>query len=119
MQDPEMVSLMGQARPGKGNLRFTVRFHAPLLVCKTGNGHPALVLLWECCQLVLEESHSSAMMGHTGVRKMMRLMKTHVWWPRMHSNVEAFIKNNDMCRRTKDSTERPAGALQPLPIPRN
>ena len=100
-------------------MRFTVRFHVPLLVRETANGQTALVLPWECCQLVLEEFHSSAMMGHSGVRKMMRLMKTRVWWPRMRSNVETFVKNCDVCRRTKDSTERPAGALQPLPIPRN
>ena len=100
-------------------MRFTVNFHVPLLVRKTANGHTMLVLPWECHQLVLEEFHSSAMMGHIGVQKMMRLMKTRVWWTCMPSNVETFVKNGDVCRCTKDSTEHPAGALQPLLIPRN
>ena len=32
----------------------------------------------------------------------------------MRSDVETFVRNCDVCRRTKDSTERPAGALQLL-----
>ena len=54
------------------------------------------------------------MMGHIGVRKMMRLMKSRVWWPHMRSNIETFVRNCDMYRCTKDSTEHPAGALQLL-----
>ena len=119
MQDPEMVRLMERARTGKGNLSFTVHFHVPLLVRKMAKGHTALVLPWEYHQLVLEKFHSSAIMGHIGVRKMMGLMKIRVWWPCMRSDVETFVKNCNMCRRAKDSTEYPTGALQPLPIPCN
>ena len=35
----------------------------------------------------------------------------------MRSIVSEFCKHCDVCARTKDSTQPPPGALQPLPVP--
>jgi hypothetical protein len=73
--------------------------------------------LW-CCGLVLwailEEFHNSA---HEGYQKGLQHIKSVFYWQGMKQQFKAFIKHCDVCQRLKASNTKPAGLLQPLPIP--
>ena len=65
----------------------------------------------------MEETHCAPVGGHFGVRKMLATLTSRVWWLRMHSVVSEFIAGCDVCQVTKQSTQRTAGLLAPLPVP--
>src|SRR6266508_6234499 len=44
-------------------------------------------------------------------------LKTNYWWDGMKADIAAFVARCDICQRVKAEHQRPAGLLQPLPIP--
>ena len=44
-------------------------------------------------------------------------LKRSYWWTRMKREIAQFVNQCDVCRRVKAEHQRPAGLLQPLPIP--
>src|ERR1041385_991703 len=46
-----------------------------------------------------------------------RDLRQRFWWTRMKREIAQFIAECDVCRRVKAEHQRPAGTLQPLPIP--
>ena len=44
-------------------------------------------------------------------------LKQTFWWTRMKREIAQFVNECDVCRRVKAEHQRPAGLLQPLPIP--
>ncbi|XP_056410102.1 ATP-binding cassette sub-family F member 2 [Hyla sarda] len=66
---------------------------------------------------VLNWGNSSLLAGHPGERKTLLLISRHYWWPRLEHDVSEFVRSCDTCARDKTSQQRPAGLLQPLPIP--
>src|SRR3954471_8450070 len=49
---------------------------------------------------------------------MYRDLRQRFWWTRMKRDIARFVAECDVCRRVKAEHQRPAGALQPLPIPK-
>lgn len=39
------------------------------------------------------------------------------WWSKMKQDIARYIKECDVCHRVKSKHQKPAGLLQPLPIP--
>ena len=68
-------------------------------------------------QLVLTECHDAPTAGHFGVDKTVAAVKQVYYWRGLQKDVEAYVKSCDKCQRTKTSTQKPAGLLQPIPIP--
>jgi hypothetical protein len=66
---------------------------------------------------VLEECHDGATAGHFGVDKTTAAVKETYCWPELQKDVDNYVRSCDVCQRTKTSTQRPAGMLQPIPIP--
>ena len=61
--------------------------------------------------------HDAPYAGHLGRDRTKRLiMQTH-WWPMLDRNVSHFVSTYDFCQRNKSTNKKPAGLLQPLPIP--
>ena len=66
---------------------------------------------------ILQESHSSAIAGHSGFQKTYAHACHSFFWPSMKKDIHHFIFECDICQRNKGELINPPGILQPLPIP--
>jgi hypothetical protein len=66
---------------------------------------------------VLADGHSSPAGGHFGYLKTLTRISSSFIWPGIRTSVKNFIKECEVCQRCKHETLKPAGLLQPLPIP--
>lgn len=53
--------------------------------------------------------------GHLGIKKTYRKL-TRFWWPRMHHDVECYVKSCTSCQRFKDPKGMPPGYLHNIPV---
>ena len=67
--------------------------------------------------LLMQELHCTPLSLHKGVCKMVDLLFACVWWPQLRASVASFIGGCPTCLHVKDSTQKAASTLQPLPIP--
>ncbi|WVZ91093.1 LOW QUALITY PROTEIN: hypothetical protein U9M48_037307 [Paspalum notatum var. saurae] len=84
-----------------------LRFKGRLCVPKTGKTQ----------ETILEEAHNSAYSIHPGSTKMYLDLKQGYWWKGMKADVAKHVAQCDTCWRVKAEHQKPAGLLQPLPIP--
>ena len=68
-------------------------------------------------RVIMDEAHNSLLSIHPGSSKMYQDLKQTFWWTRMKREIAQFVNECDVCRRVKAEHQRPAGLLQPLPIP--
>ncbi len=61
--------------------------------------------------------HDTPFAGHSGGDLTMHLMQQTYWWPGLEKHVRQYVSTCDFCQRNKASNEKPAGLLQPLPVP--
>lgn len=66
---------------------------------------------------LLREMHDSPYAGHQGVRKTLKLIARHYWWPSMAQDVERYVTTCHLCQKNKARNLRPAGLLHPLSLP--
>jgi hypothetical protein len=66
---------------------------------------------------ILFELHDTPFSGHCGIRKTYDAVSRLFWWPKLRLFVQSYISACEACQRNKSSTQKPAGLLQPLPIP--
>ncbi|CAM6101969.1 unnamed protein product [Calypogeia fissa] len=66
---------------------------------------------------ILSEAHDTPVAGHLGVQKTIDQLQRAYWWPHMNRDVEAYVWSCLGCQQNKSSNQKPAGLLQPLPIP--
>ncbi|KAI7411517.1 hypothetical protein KC336_g12012 [Hortaea werneckii] len=68
-------------------------------------------------QQLLQAFHDGPVRGHPGTSKMMQLMQTKYYFPRMRHAIEEYVRKCDICRRMKPDRHKPYGLLQPLKVP--
>ncbi|WVZ53878.1 hypothetical protein U9M48_004766 [Paspalum notatum var. saurae] len=68
-------------------------------------------------KLILDESHNSQFAIHPGSNKMYQDLKQIFWWTRMKREIARYVSECEVCQRVKAEHLKPAGTLQPLPIP--
>ena len=68
-------------------------------------------------KLILQEAHDSAYLIHPGNTKMYLDLKESFWWTGMKKDIAEYVAVCDVCQRVKAEHQKPAGLLQPLPIP--
>ncbi|KAL5839257.1 hypothetical protein ACOSQ4_011865 [Xanthoceras sorbifolium] len=68
-------------------------------------------------QKLVEEAHSSAMGGHSGIQGTMKRLQLYFFWDSMLREVTARVLECTVCQENKSLHNKPAGLLQPLPIP--
>ena len=68
-------------------------------------------------KVIMDEVHNSLLSIHPGSSKMYQDLKQTFWWTRMKHEIAQFVNECDVCHRVKAEHQRPAGLLQPLPIP--
>lgn len=66
---------------------------------------------------VLADGHSSPTGGHFGYLKTLTRISSSFLWPGIRGSIKRFIRDCEVCQRCKHETLRPAGLLQPLPVP--
>jgi hypothetical protein len=66
---------------------------------------------------ILDEAHLSKFSIHPGSTKMYQDLRQNFWWTRMKREIAKYVAGCDICQRVKASHLKPAGVLQPLPIP--
>jgi hypothetical protein len=67
---------------------------------------------------ILRDNHDSKVAGHLGVEKTSDAVRRKFYWPRLGRTIKAYVLSCDDCQRNKPHQRRPAGLLQPLPIPK-
>jgi len=68
-------------------------------------------------QTLLSEFHSTPLGGHLGVAKTLHRLQANFVWSSMRDDVKLFVRQCSTCQQLKHLTRRPAGLLQPLPVP--
>jgi hypothetical protein len=68
-------------------------------------------------QTIMDEAHNSAYSIHPGSTKMYMDIRQKYWWNGMKADIARFVAHCDTCQRIKAEHQKPAGLLQPLPIP--
>jgi len=66
---------------------------------------------------VLHECHDAPLSGHLGTAKTIHAVTRSFFWPEMQKDIVQYVRSCDSCQRNKPSHSRPAGLLQPLPVP--
>lgn len=67
--------------------------------------------------MLLYEYHSTPLGGHMGITKTLRRLRDTFYWATMSRDVHRFISTCSICQQVKSPCRKPAGLLQPLPIP--
>jgi len=67
--------------------------------------------------ILLHDAHDSTTAGHFGFQKTCDNLRRFVYWPHIAKDTQQYVATCEKCQRNKGSQERPAGLLQPLPIP--
>jgi Integrase zinc binding domain/Integrase core domain/Chromo (CHRromatin Organisation MOdifier) domain len=70
-------------------------------------------LRYEC----FESVHVHPYCGHYGQARTLKKAEQLYYWPNMARDIISWIEVCDSCQRVKVERKRPAGHLQPLPIP--
>ena len=71
----------------------------------------------EIRKLILQEAHHSPYSIHPGNTKMYLDLKERFWWTGMKKDIAEYVAICDVCQRVKAEHQKPAGLLQPMPIP--
>src|SRR5436190_16833578 len=66
---------------------------------------------------IIQEIHQGFGGGHFGLKKTLEKVARNYYWEKMAATIDKFIKSCDTCQRTKSSTQKPFGLLQPIPPP--
>lgn len=66
---------------------------------------------------ILQLYHNSACGGHNGEKKMFKHIKTKYIWKGLTKDIKVFIDKCECCQMNRVNNKKPAGLLQPLPIP--
>jgi len=65
---------------------------------------------------VIRETHSSPILGHFGVGKIVSQLQRFCYWTWMNETISKYVKGCIMCATSKPSN-RKLGLYTPLPIP--
>lgn len=67
--------------------------------------------------LLMEEFHKTPLGGHMGFAKTLQKIQANFFWATLRHDVKLVVAQCITCQQTKYETKRPAGLLQPIPIP--
>ena len=66
------------------------------------------------CMKVISAHHDSPVSGHPGYQKTQELVECQYYWPRLASDINAYVSCCDWCARFKGSNTKPASTAVPL-----
>ncbi|KZV23810.1 hypothetical protein F511_22872 [Dorcoceras hygrometricum] len=65
----------------------------------------------------MREVHLTLVGGHSGALRTLKQIASTFFWSGMKEDVAKFVAECVICQRQKYEATRPAGLLQPLPVP--
>jgi hypothetical protein len=65
----------------------------------------------------IHEAHDAGYAGHVGVDRTQSAIERAYWWPGIRKDVRTYVLECDSCQRNKPVNKKPAGKIQPIPIP--
>jgi len=71
----------------------------------------------ELRQRVISEFHDTPIAGHLGRDRTLASLTSAFTWPGVARDVANYVKTCPSCQQAKSNNQRPAGLLQPIPIP--
>ncbi|KAL0332800.1 UNVERIFIED_CONTAM: Retrovirus-related Pol polyprotein from transposon [Sesamum calycinum] len=66
---------------------------------------------------IIKSMHDSALGGHSGINGTYQRVKPLFYWPTLEGDVNTWVKECEVCQRSKHENIPYLGLLQPLPIP--
>ncbi|KAL4019190.1 hypothetical protein IC575_022834 [Cucumis melo] len=66
---------------------------------------------------LLHTFHDSVLGGHSGFLRTYKRMSGELYWQGMKNDIKNYVEQCEVCQRNKYEATKPAGVLQPLPIP--
>ncbi|KAL0560863.1 hypothetical protein IC582_001277 [Cucumis melo] len=66
---------------------------------------------------LLHTFHDSIFGGHSGFLRTYERMSGELFWKGMKADIKKYVEQCGICQRNKSEATKPAGVLQPLPIP--
>jgi hypothetical protein len=66
---------------------------------------------------LIDALHNSHVGGHSGVQATYQHLRKLYYWEGMKSDVENYVRQCQVCQQAKPLHTKPAGLLQPLPVP--
>ena len=66
---------------------------------------------------IIAEAHNQVSTAHPGKNKTRKLIGMRYYWPGLVSDIDRFVRNCDICRRSTVPKDKTPGLLQPLPVP--
>ena len=67
---------------------------------------------------IMMENHDTPIAGHPGIIKTQELIKRNYWWPKIHKDIEDYVRGCDSCQRNKISRQSKVTELAPHDIPK-
>ena len=93
----KQLSLAECQEDGNGRLLYCRRLYMP--------NHMPLKLR------LIKDFHKVPATGHSGQSKTLELLSRQYYWPRMHTDVDQFLRNCHTCQRSRTSRHAPFGIL--------
>lgn len=87
------------------------------LVWQTEPGLPAILVPTKMITEVIRECHAKLPSGHPGIGNTQRIVLKTYRWTGMRQHIAQYVRNCDVCKRTKVHRQSPYGLLHPLPLP--
>jgi transposase InsO family protein len=117
-QDPVFAKVLAQLKEGKSN-GFTL--HDGILYHTINNEvHMCIPDTPDCNTWVknklLDRVHQT--LGHAGYTKTYQALSSNFYWAKIAKDTREYCKTCAVCQAAKTSTQKPAGLLHPLPIPK-
>ena len=67
---------------------------------------------------IMHEYHTGLVGGHSGFLRTYKRIMQEFYWIGMRGDIQKFVAECEVCQMNKTLTLSPAGALQPLPVPK-
>ena len=67
--------------------------------------------------LLIKEAHEQVSTGHPGIKKTRELLIQRYYWKGLPQDVERYVHNCGVCRRSHVPRDKTPGLLQSLPVP--
>lgn len=66
---------------------------------------------------ILREAHNTPYTAHRGSTKMYQDLRKNFWWNNMKREIVDYVHHCLICQQIKAEHQKPAGLLEPLPVP--
>ena len=63
---------------------------------------------------IISQYHDPPMMGHPGISRTMHLLRQHLWWPKLATEVEQYVQGCVKCQQNKVNMQGRKAPLSPI-----